>query len=613
LAEAEGLYAKARSASPDDFDVLHLSGLLAHQQGRSSDAVSLLGRALELNPGSTACELRLGLALLARGDAAEAEKRLRAALRRDPSVADGWEGLALCLKLQDRLEEAVDCHGRVVAIRPSDATGWCNLGLTLSSLGRIGEAIGCHERALSADPHSVAARFGRAQALHQGLRVAEAVTEFERVIAKAPERVEARSYRLVALHYLDGVSRERMYAEHAAFGRSLGDAPAAPGFVNSREPDRRLRLGILSPDLRSHSCAYFIEPIIRHLDRSQFELLLYFDHFREDAVSKRLRGQADAWRHTVGMSNADVERAVRADQPDIMIDLAGHLALTSRLPLFARRLAPVQVTYLGYPDTTGVPAMDYRFTDAVADPAPDADRFASERLVRFGPTAWSYQPPADAPEPRRESDGAGTVTFGCLNYIGKITDSLLCLWAGLLGSVPLSRLVLKGSGFADPAFCARYRERLRACGIDPARADLLDYAPTVAAHLSTYNRIDIALDSMPYNGTTTTCEALWMGVPVVTALGDRHASRVGASLLGAVGHPEWVARDRDDFVRVAAGLASDPGLLAAVRGSLRAEMARSPLLDHAGQAVRFGGALRQCWRSYCSAGVAGAWRPAGVF
>jgi protein O-GlcNAc transferase len=305
------------------------------------------------------------------------------------------------------------------------------------------------------------------------------------------------------------------------------------------------------------------------------------------------------WRNFVGAPGEEVERMIRADAPDILIDLAGHTCMTCRLPLFARRLAPVQVTYLGYPDTTGVPAMDYRFTDATADPAPDADRLATERLMRFSSTAWAYQPPADAPAvacaPRQEP-----FTFGCFNDPGKITDSLLGHWGRLLEAVPGSRLVLKGSGFGNPDIRSGHIERMARMNLDPARVELLERTPSIAAHLAQYSRVDVALDSFPYNGTTTTCEALWMGVPVVSLEGDRHVSRVGASLLRAAGHPEWVARDPQDYVRVAAALASDPGRLAVLRGSLRGELEQSALLDHQGQAERFGRALRACWEASCA-------------
>jgi predicted O-linked N-acetylglucosamine transferase (SPINDLY family) len=599
LPEAELLYRQARAAAPKNFDVLHLSGLAAYQQGRIADAVTWLGRAHKLDPRHAVCEMRYALALLAAKQTAEAEKHFRHTVATKPDLPEAWDNLAYCLKTQDRLAEAIVCHEKAVGLKPDYATGWFNFGLTLSVFGRVHEALACHERALAADPGYAMARFGRAQALQQLHRIPEAVADYDAFLRVQPRHLEAHSYRLFALHNLEELTREQLFAEHAAYGRVIGAAPPVD-FAAVPDPGRRLRVAILSPDLRAHSCAYFIEPLLQHLDRERFELYLYHDHFREDAVSARLKTLAAVWRNFCGQPAAVVEQAIRADAPDILIDLAGHTAMTSRLPLFGRRLAPVQVTYLGYPDTTGVPAMDFRFTDALADPPGDADAFATEHLVRFAPTAWCYAPPGDAPELAPAPCLArGHVTFGCYNNLAKITDRMLAVWAAVLAEVPASRLRLKGRGLSDAAVQARYRERFARAGLPAERVDLLERTAETASHLALYNEVDIAFDTFPYHGTTTTCEALWMGVPVVSLVGDRHVARVGASLLAAVGHAEWAVPTPEAYVRQAVALARDPAALAQLRAGLRREMSRSPLLEHAGQAARFGAALRECWAHWC--------------
>jgi predicted O-linked N-acetylglucosamine transferase (SPINDLY family) len=300
-----------------------------------------------------------------------------------------------------------------------------------------------------------------------------------------------------------------------------------------------------------------------------------------------------------------VEQTIRHDAPDILIDLAGHTGITNRLPLFAKRLAPVQITYLGYPNTTGLAAMDYRFTDALADPEGDADRFATEKLVRYAPTAWTYQPPCDAPESKpRGSDATAPVIFGCFNTQSKITDPMLRVWARILEAVPGSRLLLKGANLQNPDTQARYRERFQRLGLAAERVEFRGRTPDTAAHLALYHQVDVALDTFPYHGTTTTCEALWMGVPVVSLAGDRHMSRVGVSLLQAAGHPEWVARTTDHYVEIAVQLAQDAQGRATLRTELRDDLRRGPLLDHAGQAARFSAALRECWAAWCKVPVA---------
>ncbi len=600
LAEAELAYGRVRALNPNQFDALHLSGLVAFQQGRLDEAIARLERALRVDPRHAVCGMRLGLAYLGAQRMPEAEKRLRQALVLDPTLLAGWENLAVCLKLQDRLAEAVACHQKVVTLQPGHAAGWYHFGLTLGTLGRVAEALASHERALAADPGFAQAYFGRAQAFQQLHRVPEAIADYDRFLQIVPRHAEALSYRLYALHNLDGIARERLFEEHVAYGRLSEPALEMPA-DRDMDPERRLRVGIVSPDLRLHSCAYFLEPLLAHLDPEAFELYLYHDHFREDAVTARFRQRAVAWRRIVGQSNQAVEKLIRDDAPDILIDLSGHVAMTSRLPVFAHRVAPVQVTYLGYPNTTGVPAMDYRLTDNVADPEGEADAFATERLVRFAPTAWTYAPPSEAPEPVAPpaSDPVRPVTFGCFNNLAKVTDAMLSVWGRILKAVPESRLVLKGRGLGEARVRAAFNQRLQQAGLSAERVVLFERTDGLVEHLSLYHGVDLTLDTFPYNGTTTTCEALWMGRPVVSRRGDMHMSRVGASLLKAVGHAEWVAEDDDDYVRIATGLARDRERLRESCRGLREAMLASALLDHAGQARRFGEALRACWREKC--------------
>lgn len=608
LAEAELSYRQARAAAPKNFDGWQLSGTVAYQLGRIADAVEWLGRAHRLDPRHAIGQMRYGLALLAAKRTDEAEKHLRNAVKVKPGLHEGWDHLAYCLKLQNRLDEAVGCHARVVAVKPDYAVGWYNYGLTLSLAGRFVDALACHDRALAADPNYHFARFGRAQALHQAERIPEALDEYARFIQLVPNQPEARSYRLFALHHVDGIEREALFAEHVAYGRAVGAAPTVE-FANEPEPERKLRLAILSPDFRSHSCAYFIAPLLRHLDRAQFDLYLYHDHFLEDAMTARLRKMATVWRNFVSQPGPAVEKVIRDDAPDILIDLSGHVGMTSRLPLFARRLAPVQVTYLGYPDTTGVPAMDYRLTDALADPPGEADAFATEKLLRFAPTAWAYEPPPNSPEVEPPPcTRCGHVTFGSFNTLGKITDRVLALWGRVLQAVPNARLVVKGRGLETPGVAARYQERLARCGLPVDRVDLVGRTAETNEHLALYGRVDVALDTFPYHGTTTTCEALWMGVPVVSLFGAHHMSRVGVSLLNAAGHPEWAVADEAAYVRIATELAGDPERLVGVRAALRNDLRRGPLLDHAVQSARFGECLRDCWRNWCAPATAASVR-----
>jgi predicted O-linked N-acetylglucosamine transferase (SPINDLY family) len=600
-ARAARCCAQARAVAPGDPAVLNLSALTALQQEHYADAAGWLTRVTKAQPRASTGWLRLGFALakLARYD--EAEPALRTALGLAPGDAEVWDTLGFVLKARGQLDEAIKAHRCAVELKPGRANSWYNLGQALLFAGRAGEALACQDQALAAEPGFTKAQFGRALALQQAHRLPEAIAAFDAALRAEPENHAARSYRLMALNYLDGHSREQLFAEHAEFGRRFPAAAAARPAVSTGAANRKLRLAFLSPDLREHSVAYFLEPLLAHLSPGEFEVVLYHDHFVADATSERLRTHAVLWRNFVGQPAAAVEAAIRADAPDVLVDLAGHTGL-NRLPLFARRLAPVQISYLGYPNTTGLAAMDYRFVDDFTDP-PAADAWHTEKLVRFASTAWSYRAPAAAlgvaPRP---SQAGSPVTFGCFNNFAKVTDAALGAWGRLLGKVPGSRLRLKAGGLGEPAVARQVQERLVLAGLDPRRVELMERTADAASHLALYHGVDVALDTYPYNGTTTTCEALWMGVPVVTLAGDRHAARVGGSLLTAVGHPEWVARDWDDYLRIAAELAGDPAKLVTASQALRGRMETSALMDHAGQAARFGAAVRECWAQACRTG-----------
>ncbi len=597
LDRAEAIYRQLAAAAPREATVFDLWGRLAAQQNRLPDAVRLLTQACQLAPTRVGAAVQLASTLVGMNRAGDAEKVLRLATERVPNSHEIWNALGYVLKVQGRLVEALQCHERAVTLDPKFLEGWYHFGLTFAAAGRNFRALECHEKALEIDPRFVRARYGRAQSLHKIYRMNEAIADYDAYLREEPNNVEARSYRLFALQNVDWATPEFLYQEHCAYGRAVGNGPTTlPGYDLS--PDKRLRVAILSPDFRTHSCAYFIEPLLRGLDAAQFEIYLYHDHFSEDEVTKRLRSLAAVWRNFVAQPHPIVERAIRADKPDILVDLSGHIGNTIRLPIFARRLAPVQITYLGYPDTTGVPAMDFRFTDAIVDPIGEADRFAVEKLVRFAPVAWTYQPPVGAPPVSASPASTGApVTFGCFNSPTKFTPTLFAAWAKILQQVPGSRLLLKGRDFEEVPVREHMMALLDKNGIAASQVELLPRTAGTAEHLAQYGRVDIALDTFPYTGTTTTCEALWMGRPVITLRGNRHAARVGASLLSAVGHPEWICDSVDEYVAKAVSLSQDPSRLVAAAQQLRGDLQKSKLLDYAGQAAAFARALRECWRT----------------
>jgi len=596
---AAARYAQLRQLAPTCFEAHFHGGQMALLQEDYAQALALFSKAAQLNPRSAEAAIALGVTRLATGDGTGAEAPLRAASLLQPGNADVWDKLALILKMQARYDEAIACHERAVKLAPKNAGYWHALGATLSHGTAYDRALECEDKAVALNPRSSAAHLGRATMLHKMHRIPEALQAYEKAVALDPKDHVARSYRLLGLNYLPGLSRERVWEEHRAYGQ-LVKPSAERRFSVDRDPHRRLRVGFLSPDLRSHPVAAFLEPLLRHVDQSAFEIVLFHDHPTVDETSLRLQSLASLWRNLSGRLDAVACESILADKPDILVDLAGHTGL-NRMPLFAGRLAPVQVSYLGYPNTTGLEAMDYRFVDGVTDPDEKDQAFHSERLQRFSPCAWAFEPPAGAPSPGPAPRAlTGQVTFGAFNNFAKVGDNTLRCWARLLERVPGSRLLLKAPGLSAGGVRAVVERRLREAGLPQSRVELLERTLSQQEHLALYNQVDVALDTWPYNGTTTTCEALWMGVPVVTLAGDRHASRVGESLLRAVGQQAWVATSEDAYVELCASLATAPASKDAVRSELREALKGSLLLDHPGQAARFFSALRQAWVAWCA-------------
>jgi predicted O-linked N-acetylglucosamine transferase (SPINDLY family) len=431
----------------------------------------------------------------------------------------------------------------------------------------------------------------------------DAVASYRRVLTLRPNYAQAHSNLLFCLNYRAGITQEEIYNESLQWADRFGEGISTADtltYANSRRTDRRLRIGYVSPDFRVHSVAFFVEPVIRAHNRKRVEIFCYANVKKPDNVTRRLQAEADHWFSVLGMDHEAVAARIREDRIDILVDLAGHTSNNS-LPVFAYKPSPVQVTWLGYPNTTGLETMDYRLTDAVADPEGEADRLHSEKLIRLEHGFLCYQPPASAPEagslPCREG---GSITFGSFNNLTKVTPEVVKAWAGILHAVPDSRLLLKAKQFMDDETRERFREMFAREGITGERLEMHKKLPDPADHLGLYSRVDIGLDPFPYNGTTTTCEALWMGVPVVTLLGARHAGRVGASIMHRVGLEELVAHSMDEYIELARALALDRKRLQEMRFSLRGRLHESELMNSGQFTNHLEDVYCQIWRKYCN-------------
>ncbi|MBI5780856.1 MAG: tetratricopeptide repeat protein, partial [Rhodocyclales bacterium] len=602
MAEAETQYREFLRLAPDAVPAHFRLGLTLLAQARPADAETAFRATLRLKPDFVEAHHNLGATLRAQNRPAEAEASYRAALRLRPGYAEALVNLGMVQHLQNRPEEAVASLLQALQINPRSAEAHNNLGIVYCTLDRLSEAFASCQEALRLKPGSAETYNNLFNIYSRRGQLDEALACYREASRLDPKHAAATySAYLFRLNYHPNWTPAAIFEEHRRWGETYAPRPGnPPAHSNSPEPGRKLKIGYVSPDLRKHSVAYFIEPVLKHHDKNRFEVFAYaqFKEAKPDEVSERLRGYCDHWIETKDIDDLDLARRIREDGIDIVIELAGHTG-DCRLPMLAYRPAPVQVSYLGYPNTTGLPAMDYRLTDEWADP-PGQEAFHTERLVRLPRGFLCYSPGNDT-EAAGElpAPAAGHITFGSFNMLPKITPQAVAAWARILTALPGARLVLKNKSLSDPGAAERYVTLFADQGIDSKRLELVSWLPSRQDHLAFYSRIDIALDTFPYNGTTTTCEALWMGVPVVALAGDRHAGRVGVSLLSRVGLTELIARTPEDYVRLAVDLANDTARLARLRVGLRERMKNSSLCDATGFNADLEQAYREMWRAWC--------------
>ena len=565
--------------------------------GKAQEALALAQRLLPKGPGDPGLNSLMSLVLLRLGRHEQAEYYAVRAQAAEPGSATLMVNLAMVLQARKKQDDALVWLRRAVDAAPQDAKARLALANTLMDMHDAPAAAEHLRVALARGPDAQVAVSYAGALLTMG-HIEEVVEFTKSAIREYPEEAMLVAGLPAALTYLYGADPAEIAAAHRAYGEMMDRLKPAVRFAHTgiKDPARRLRVGVLSPDLRQHSVSFFIEPFMEHHDRAGIELFVYSGTRDPDRVTQRLRTHAAVWRETPDLSDLQLAQRVHADGVDVLIELAGH-TLGNNLPAMNLRPAPVQATYCGYPDTTGLRSIDYRIVDSLTDPTtPEVDSHATEKLWRLDPCFLCYRPLADAPAPARVGKGP---VFGSFNASRKINSGLIALWARLLREVPQSRLVLKSFDFRSKGAAERIRDGFAARGVGAERLEFLAATPTLAEHLALYSGMDVALDAFPYHGTTTTCEALWMGVPVVTLEGRTHAGRVGVSLLTNAGVPELIARSEDEYVAIAAGLARDPARVERYRGTLRGKLAASAICDPRGFCTRFEGAIRSMWRSYC--------------
>jgi len=597
-------YRSALALRSDLAEIWYNQGIAQQELGRLEDALVSYDQAIRLRPGNAKAYNNLGMVQQGLGLLDEALGNYDRAIRLHHEYAEAYDNFGTLLRERDRSEEALACYDRALMVWPESAEAFNNRALVQQELGRVNEALQSFDAALAIKPDFAAAWSNRGNVLKDQGRLEEALASYDQALLIQPDARVARQNRLLCLNYQATLSREALFAEHQAFeswqATKINRLP--PVIKRNSDPDRRLRVGLVSADFCLHSVAFFLLPVLERLDRQSFEVYCYATRAKEDELTQNFRRVADRWIPCSRMSHEALAERIRADEIDLLLDLSGHTN-GNALPTFAARPAPVQVTWIGYPNTTGLSAMDYRLVDAITDPLGEADDLHTERLIRLPDGFLCYRPidledpPAVVPPSCLETV---RITFGSFNNLAKLTTPTLALWVGVLQAVPGSRLRLKSSFSADLSVWERVIAYFERHDIAPERLEILPRTASQRDHLDLYQGVDIALDTFPYHGTTTTCEALFMGVPVVTLLGDRHASRVGGSLLTRVGLPELIANTEDDYVRIAVDLAADRERLGALRSDLRTRLEQSPLRDEVGFTRTLERVLRRIWQIWCA-------------
>ncbi len=571
LDEAIFCYRQAVALQPNLLEAHNILGGLLRRQGRYDESLNSYLTALALKPDNAPIHNNLGLLFADQKNDQEAFNCYQTALKLNPEMEEALNNLGTLFYNDGQVEEAIVCYGKAIAAHPDSADAWTNLGNAYHKQGKPDLAIACYRK----------------------------------VIASKPEFLNVHHSMLMAMQYSSSVTPEEMTEAHVAFGKQF-EPPLSKTWqphANERDPRKRLKVGYLSPDFRQHAVAFFIEPILAQHDRTQFEVFCYYNHTATDTVTKRLQSLADHWVPCKFMTDDQLAERIRADGIDILVDLAGHTG-GNRLLAFARKPAPIQVTYLGYPATTGLTAMNYRITDAYAEPPGMTEAFNTETLWRLPDIFCCYRAHGNSPDvidhpPLQDN---GFVTFGCFNNFSKVTDQVLSLWSKILQRVPNSHLLLEIADLDNGTLRADTETRLTQLGLPIERVTLMSRRPENQYTL--YNRIDIALDPFPCNGGTTSLDTLWMGVPFVSLPGRHFSSRMGISILTNAGLKELVATSEENYVEIAVKLATDLPHLTTLRDSLRARVQASPLMDAPRITRQMEQAYRGMWERWCLAPAA---------
>jgi predicted O-linked N-acetylglucosamine transferase (SPINDLY family) len=590
--EAIDMFRRGLKLAPDSALICNNLGNALCKRKRFDEAVIVLRRAVELKPNFAQAAYNLGNALAGRGEYAQAVESFRKAVALDPKYVDAHNNLGNALQAIRKYKEAAEAYLAALKIQPDFYAGYNNLGNALRTMSKTDDAITAFQQALRLRPDYHPAHCNLGNAMKDAGRLDEAIACYRRAVELQPRDSISHSNLCFTMLYHPDCDPAAILRE--ALRWNVLHAQPVKSEIRTHETDRtsnrRLRIGYVGADFREHCQSLFTIPLFSNHDRAKFEIFCYAHVSRPDATTDRIRGYVDEWRSILGMSDQAATRKIRADRIDILVDLTMHMS-HGRPLVFARKPAPVQAAWLAYPGTTGLAAMDYRLTDPFLDP-PGVDHFYSEKSIRLPETFWCYDPLCEdldvGPLPASTN---GYITFGCLNNFCKVTQPTLALWAEILAAAANSRLILLA---AHGGHRTRVQEYFRDRGIDPGRIEFVEFQPR-RRYLEVYHRIDIGLDTLPYNGHTTSLDSFWMGVPVVTRIGSTVVGRAGWSQLCNLDLKELAADSDEQFVKIAVEWAADLPRLSELRKDLRPRMKRSPLMDAPRFARNMEAAYREMW------------------
>ncbi len=600
--EAIASFQQAIALNPNYLEAHNYLGTTFTEQSEFEKAEDCFKTAISINPNHADAYINLGNAFSAREKYSEAATFYQKAIALNPInyAAEAHNNLGVALQKLDKTREAFDSFQQALVLNPNYIDALLSFGDLLEEQDDLMTAITCYQRALALEPNNADVHGKLAIAFRDIAMINEAITHHKRALEIEPTDWKNHNNLLFVLNYSLEYEQAAIFSEHKWFNEQHAMPLAAliKAHLNVRHFSRRLKIGYVSADFRQHSVAFFIREVLAHHNHEQFEIVCYYNATKIDHITQQLQEYADSWVDCFELSDEKLAEKIRQDQIDILVDLSGHTA-GNRLLVFAMKPAPIQVNYLGYPNTTGLTAIDYRITDAYRDPPETSEPFSSESLVRI-PGYYCYRPVDDTPELSEcPSLQNSYITFGSFNYYSKMNPTVLALWAEVLNAITASKLLLKTKVLADESIQEALKEQFARLGVAPERLILETVSPA-PAYLKSYYQVDIGLDTYPYNGGTTTCEALWMGIPVVTLVGKTHASRMGLSILSTIGLTGLIAYTHEEYVDICIKLASNTEYLQQLRAGMRERMQASPLMDYAGLSHQLENEYRKMWEKWCS-------------